>query len=36
MILTNSALLVRKTPPEIATTGHHRCIIAIQPQNVAA
>jgi hypothetical protein len=36
MILTDSALLVRKTPPEIAATGHNRCIIAIKPQNVPA
>jgi hypothetical protein len=34
MILTDSALLVRKTPPEVAATGHNRCIIAIQPENV--
>jgi len=36
MILTDSALLVRKTPPEVAATGHNRCIIAIQAHNVAA
>jgi hypothetical protein len=34
MILTDSALLVRKTPPEVAATGHDRCIIVIKPENV--
>jgi hypothetical protein len=34
MILTDSALLVRKTPPEIAATGHQRCIIALREPNV--
>ena len=34
MILTDSALLVRKTPPEIAATGHQRVIIALKEENV--
>jgi hypothetical protein len=34
MILTDSALLVRKTPPEVAATGHNRCIIALKPENI--
>jgi hypothetical protein len=34
MILTDSALLVRKTPPEVADTGHNRCISSIKPENV--
>jgi hypothetical protein len=34
MILTDSALLVRKTPPEILATGHTRCIISIREDNV--
>ena len=36
MILTDSALLVRKTPAEIADTGHQRCIISLRDGNVAA
>jgi hypothetical protein len=34
MILTDSALLVRKTPPEIAATGHQRCVIALREENM--
>jgi putative SOS response-associated peptidase YedK len=35
MILTDSALLVRKTPAEIAATGHQRCIVSLRDANVA-
>lgn len=36
MHLTVFALLVRKTPPEVAAAGHDRCIINIKPENVDA
>jgi putative SOS response-associated peptidase YedK len=34
--LYSFAAVTDDPPPEIAATGHNRCIIAIQPQNVAA
>jgi hypothetical protein len=34
MILTDSALLVRKTPAEIAATGHQRCIVALKDADI--
>lgn len=34
--LYSFAAVTDDPPPEVAATGHNRCIIAIQPQNVAA
>ena len=34
--LYSFAAVTDDPPPEVAVTGHNRCIIAIQPQNVAA
>jgi putative SOS response-associated peptidase YedK len=34
--LYSFAAVTDEPPPEVAATGHNRCIIAIQPQNVAA